>query len=223
MLEQDQWLSLYFKGGAYRYHQSNEKSYQTLQEGFVYTKVPSSAQESIHDLIQDGFKLIEVAIFLEQKYPLWCDKNDFSLSTVNVGFVQPTEKEQVAEIARNAFMGSRFYRDDRIPKAIAAQIKEHWVDNYFLGQRGDNMIVARLDGRVIGFLLLVQKTVIDLIAVSPDYFRRSIASAMLMFANENIGLLQAGTQLDNQASVAMYTKHGFFLKQAHYVLHKFIG
>lgn len=219
MFHKDEWLSQYFKGGAYSYSKSHHKDCQEIQQGFVYTKVPSENQDEINTLIKDGFKLVEVLVLFEQKNPV----ANHTKPENNIGFVKSEDEQGILEIAKNAFLTSRLYQDSRIPHAVASRIKEDWVANYFAGQRGDNLIVARVDGRVAGFLLLINKTTIDLIAVSPSYHRRGIASSMIGFANQTLGLLNAGTQLNNPGSIAMYEKCGFFMKYAYFVLHKFYG
>ncbi|HLB41786.1 MAG TPA: GNAT family N-acetyltransferase [Gammaproteobacteria bacterium] len=219
MLHKDEWLSQYFKGGAYSYRKSDNKDYQKIHEGFIYTKIPSHDQNEINLLIKDDFKLVEVSVLFEQKNSSFYQPR----LDVDIDFVKPKEKQEVVEIAKNAFLTSRLYQDSRIPYSIASQIKEDWVANYFSGQRGDNMIVAHINEKTVGFLLLINQTTIDLVAVSPNYYRMAIASSMIGFANLNFGLLRAGTQLNNQAAIAMYEKCGFFLTQSYFVLHKFIG
>ncbi len=220
MLHKDEWLSQYFTGGAYAYRKSaDDKINQQITEGFIYTKVPLHAQKEVNELIKDNFKLVEVSVSFEQKnlvqYPI--------RSTLIIDFVKLKEKQAVIDIAKDAFLSSRLYQDSRIPYVLANQIKEDWVANYFTGQRGDTMIVARLNEKIVGFLLLIKQTTIDLIAVSPDYYRMAIASSMIGFANLNVGLLKAGTQLNNQAAIAMYIRCGFFLTESYFILHKFVG
>lgn len=217
MLCKDEWLSQYFKGGAYKLSDTNT-SYNLL-EGFVYIKIPSDNFNGLNDLIKNDFKLIEVSVLMEQKLIIKYQRKP----EINIGFVQKDEQKDVLYIAKDAFQQSRFYQDKRISQRIASQIKKDWVNNYFLGSRGDQLIVARVKDKVIGFLLLINKNMIDLIAVSPNHHRKGIASAMIDYANQTIGLLTVGTQLNNKSSIAMYEKCGFQLKQAHFVLHKFYG
>lgn len=218
MLRKDEWLSQYFNGGAYVYHSSDQHSDQQLSEGFVYTKIPLENLTEMNALIKQGFNLVEVLVLFEQKIPVV-----YKQSSIDIGLVRSEEKTAVVNIAKNAFITSRLYQDARISHSIASQIKGDWVSNFFHGLRGDRMIVARVDNEIAGFLLLVNATTIDLIAVSPDHHRKNIASTMIAYANQHYGLLKAGTQLNNKASIAMYEKCGFMMKHAHFVLHKFYG
>ena len=219
MFNKDEWLSRYFKSGAYSYSISSDNNSEALEDGFAYTKIPIENQADINRLIKGGFNLVEILVNFEQKTPVKSVDNH----EITVGFVRKEEQAEVLEIAQNAFLASRLYQDSHISHATASQIKKDWVANYFLGQRGDHLIVARVGDKVVGFLLLVNQITIDLIAVSPNYHRRGMASAMIGLANDTVGLLKAGTQLNNLASITMYQKNGFFLKQAYCVLHKFFG
>ena len=218
MLRKDEWLSSYFKGGAYQLSSSASASV-SITEGFVYTKISTQDLTTLNTLVREGFNLVEISTLFEQQSPV----QNHITSKNNIGLVELEEKEAILAIAENAFITSRFYQDTRIPHDTASKIKKDWVSNYFSGKRGDNLIVARIDKEVAGFLLLIKNTTIDLIAVSPKYYRQGIGSSMITFANQAIGLLKAGTQLNNHGSIAMYQKCGFLLTQSHFVLHKFLG
>ena len=219
MLLKDEWLSLYFKEAVYSYQQSDLEDLKDIQSGFVYTKIPTEDQIQFDNLIKDGFELVETSLLFEQKkkviYPL--------VSSFDIGFVKKEEESDVRILAKNSFLSSRFYQDEHIPKSTADKIKEDWVANYFRGKRGDNMVVARYQDKVVGFLLLINQQTIDLIAVSPDYRRMGVAFLLIGFTNAKIGLLRAGTQSNNLSSIAMYKKSGFSLKKSFYVMHKFFG
>ena len=217
MLYKDEWLSHYFKAGVYCYQKSNQSCVENISADFIYTKIASQNQLDCNDLIRKGFNLIETSLLFEQEKSV-ADK----LLTLQVDFVKPEEQSDVVNIAKSAFAFSCFHQDDHISISLANQIKADWVANYFLGKRGDSMIVARINKRVAGFLLLINHTTIDLIAVSSRFLRKGVASQMITFANQKIGLLKAGTQITNQSSIALYEKSGFFLKQSSFVLHKFL-
>lgn len=215
-LNKDEWLSQYFEYGAYRYDAPFDM--QNFPKGFIYAKVPAEKLDQVNTLIQHGFKVIEVLLQFEQKNLLVLGRpNPFTIE-----FSCTEDKAAAAEIAGEAFAFSRFYQDDKISKSTASQIKSDWVSNYFTGQRGDNLIVARDKGHIVGFLLLVEKNIIDLIAVSAGYMGKGIGSAMIRYANQQVGMLKAGTQIINKPSLALYKKMGFFLQNGNFVLHRHV-
>lgn len=219
MLCRDEWLSRYFDGGAYVYQHVDEiNTPQEIRKGFLYTKIPSDNLELCNQLLCDQYKLVDISLLFEQRIPI----NFHVEKNFAIDFVKRTEEKEIIDIAYQSFTFSRFHQDTRIPKNLANRIKADWVKNYFLGMRGDNMITAHVDGNVVGFLLLIHKTTIDLIAVLSGFQKQGIATALIGFANQKVGLLKAGTQLNNHGSMIMYQRSGFFLTQAYYVLHKFL-
>lgn len=216
MLTKDEWLSQYFDHGVYRYDVPYE--IQDFPKGFVYSKVPLEKISEANRLMQNGFKVVEVMVQFEQKRLV---PNEWR-TDIQIEFSKPEDRNPVAKIAQESFVFSRFCQDEEISKITAHQIKTDWVSNYFKGKRGDNMIVAREKGSVIGFMLLMERSIIDLIAVSSAHTGQGIASAMIDYANQHVGLLRAGTQLINKPSIALYEKSGFFIKNANYILHRHI-
>ena len=126
MLHKDEWLSCYFRGGAFSYVNLHDESFRTISEGFVYAKVPIDDQAEVNYLIQKGFKLVEVSGFFEQRVAV---KHHIKVEN-SVGFVKKEEEQAILEIAESAFLTSRFYQDTHIPQAIANKIKRDWISSY---------------------------------------------------------------------------------------------
>lgn len=216
MLKEDLWLSKYFDGGAFYYH--HPYKINTFPKGFIFTKLFVDNLSDFDLLMEQDFKLVEVAVQYEQSNILLNKSNhDFDISFIG----NEQDSISIIEIAKDAFKLSRFYQDNKIQNSVASKIKTDWVANYFRGNRGNNMIVAKKNDAIIGFMLLINNT-IDLIAVSLENTRKGVASLLIQFANKHIGLLRAGTQLINKSSIALYENTGFKLKQAYFVLHKHV-
>lgn len=213
MLHKDEWLCEYFDGGAYAYKAPFDA--REFPAGFFYAKVVADNILDLRTLCAQGFDVVETLVTFKQQRPMI--KKD---TPYNIRLSKPEDRDGVVEIARDAFVSSRLYTDPDISNDVASKIKADWVDNFYKGARGDAMIVAQDDdGRIMGFLLLIGQ-VIDLIAVSKKEGQKGVASAMIAFANEEVGLLSAGTQIINAPSLALYQKCGFSLKNAEYVLHR---
>ncbi len=217
MLQRDEWLSQYFAPvSAYRYLKPFDTS--DFPKGFIYAKVLADEIEVFNDLVGQGLRLVEVSLsFVQQKSVDQSFKDAYSCR-----FACNSDKEQVTQIANNAFTCSRFYRDQNISCSLAGKIKEDWAANYFLEKRGTHMIVAESNSKICGFMLMINQ-VIDLVGVDQNHLRKGIATKMITFANKQIGLLKAGTQSSNTASVKLYQKSGFTLDQVQLVLHKHVG
>jgi ribosomal protein S18 acetylase RimI-like enzyme len=143
-----------------------------------------------------------------------------------IRFANSRDQDQVQNIARNSFIYSRFHCDPTIPKEMADTIKAEWAHNYFLGKRGDEMVVALVDDMVVGFLLLLRGNngdlTIDLIAVDERQRGKGIAGNMISYAesrHQDCSRILVGTQVANVASIRLYEKVGFWMHDSKYVLH----
>lgn len=214
MLHKDDFLSSYFPLGAYRYDPPYDAS--ELLGDFCYAKLPTNDTENLIKLVNQGFGVIDVLLHFEQQKAIDSTESEY----FHVGMALPQDKEDVLKIAAGAFTFSRFSRDKNIIPERSSAIKIGWVENFFNGSRGDGMIVARVQNKVVGFLLLINKNIIDLIAVAPNNFRRGVASQLIAFANQKRGLLAAGTQIINRPSITMYQKLNFYMTRSWFVLHR---
>lgn len=130
--------------------------------------------------------------------------------------------KHVKQIAESAFRFSRFHADPKFGLALASRIKAAWAGNYFLGQRGDRMLVAEEQGCPAGFILLVERlavTAVDLIAVDPAFQGRGLGQALLSAAEKEGRRICAGTQAANQTSCRLYKKCGYTVDKSESVFH----
>ncbi len=214
MLKKDEWLSQYFDHGAYSYHEPFDE--ENLPPGFISAKLNAQNISVLPKLLDADFKLIQSLVDFEQAKSVKVLQNK---DLYDIGLAVEADRHDVRQISHDAFVSSRFFMDSAIPRPIAAEVKAEWAVNYFNGQRGTDMVVARKGNKVIGFMLLID-TIIDLIAVHEDNKGQGIGTAMVSFANEKFGLLRAGTQLENLTSVNFYIKNNFFITGSKMILHR---
>ncbi len=189
---------------------------------FVYAKVPTSDLRTVAWLEGRGFHLIDTAIMLAKSVSVQKPAPGRSL-------VRPARAEDrgaVVALARTAFVSSRFHLDVAIPNALADAVKARWADSFFAGRRGEALLVAVVEGAIVGFNLLIHAPdgvmVIDLIAVGGDYRGRGIAGDLIAAAESQAFAfteIRVGTQLANRASVRCYERLGFRLQESQYVFH----
>jgi len=230
VLQQDIWLGNLLRCSAY--HVSSriqELSINSLppEPSFVDAKVEVSRLDEIHHLERLGFRLVDTNLQLSLKQ-ISC----LSRSALKACRWATTEDEaEVTEIASKCFTYSRFHLDPHIPNSIANQIKASWAKNYFKGERGDWMVVAVVNGKVVGFLQLLLSNenhlIIDLLAVAPTYRGQGLGRAMIDYAACNclpsLQKIQVGTQIVNTPALNLYRSMGFEFEQAEYILHLHIG
>lgn len=178
---------------------------------FIYSKIPISSK-NISKFLEDlGFYFIDMDIQFE--------KTVFSEQILSgnseIRFSKPDDVYDVMKISKQSFTHDRFHQDDKISDEISDKIKEKWAQNFYIGKRGDFMIVATKNDNIIGFLQLIKKDyllIIDLIAVDENHRGKKVATDMIKFAEnniKNIKKIRTGTQSSNKSSIKLYDKLGF--------------
>ena len=152
---------------------------------FVFSKISTDAVTVWQCLEKADFKLIDTNI----KFKLYGNISYKMKQQKDIKIVFAEKKHQKAagKIARNNFIYSRFHLDPLINNNTADKIKQNWVENYFVGKRGDEMVLALMNGEPVGFLQLIIKErglCIDLIGVDKIAQGQGVASNMIQFARK---------------------------------------
>ena len=222
-IQKDEWLTGLM--GCDAYHLSgklNDFNEVMLPESrsFVDVKVDVNRIISLMSLQNKGFRVVDTNVQLLRR----ADTMDIDPSQCR--FANESDYSEVCRIAGSAFTKSRFHLDPLISPEIANFVKREWAGNFFKGKRGEWMIVAEIEGKVVGFLQVLKtpdSIVIDLIAVQGNAQGKGIASSMVSFANKvclsRPYKILVGTQISNLPSLAFYTKMGFRIVSSEYVLH----
>jgi GNAT superfamily N-acetyltransferase len=188
---------------------------------FIYTRVSPLQSRWVSFLEYLGFHLADTNVLLSKP----CVQHGHGIKGGRCRFAAVDDQIETMDIARRAFIFSRFHQDPAFGRETADHIKASWAGNYYKGKRGDYMVVAVVDSRVVGFLQLLirqKDLVIDLIAVDEPYRRQGIACQMIEFAESNCGnygCIYVGTQIANTASLQAYERMGFRFQSANYVFH----
>jgi len=224
VLSFDPWLSGLLGKPAYHLSTHTSRHGESLRElapgpAFVDAKVPTSDLTDVRRLESSGFRIVDVNVQLAadtQSIP--------RLDRPEIGFACADDEESVAAIAERSFVFDRFHADP-LTSSAAGAVKREWARNFFRGERGAWMVVARQRAGVVGFLQLLRgegHVAIDLIAVRDQARGNGLAEAMVAFASANCGPLdrvEVGTQVSNVPSLRLYEKLGFRIEGSKYVLH----
>ena len=229
-LMKDSWLSTTLQREAFRVVLSSQSTTEdghekiaNLSKGsFLYSKISTDDLQSVRQLESIGLRIVETALTFELQEPNIMNEkcgNFFSRHAT------AADQRAVAALAEESFTNSRFHKDPEI-KSYADQIKREWAENYFLGKRGDQLVLAESKGKIVGFLQLLvpdaSLLVIDLIAVSHEVRGQGLAKAMIAFAcncGSRYEKVRVGTQAHNIPSVRLYEGLGFRLVDSAFVLH----
>ena len=193
---------------------------------FLYSKIAPGACASVSLLEDLNYSRVEKSLgFIKH---LSGSKQGSSTTGPDNGIrlALPGDSPDVGRIARTAFSKSRFHQDPLIPDQVANRIKEAWALNFFSGGRGDAMVVAVDQSRVIGFLQILRpsdsRAVIDLVATDPAHHGQGVATRMLQFMEthyDKVQTIEVATQETNALSVKLYSKLGYTLKTSGLVYH----
>lgn len=189
---------------------------------FVHTKVNTTEVKTVKILESYRFNVVDTNITFDR---------DITKNTKRkiAAKIRPAEKKDIVAATRLAadnFRYTRFHLDPCIGPETAKKIKGEWVKNYFSGTRGEQLLVAEVDAKVIGLIQLFfpddNSVVIDLIVVDKEYMRKGIATDLIHYTEDmyqDKDKIIVGTQIANIPSARLYEKLGFKLFKTRYVLH----
>jgi ribosomal protein S18 acetylase RimI-like enzyme len=136
--------------------------------------------------------------------------------------LRPAGAEDLAileDISKGAFYDSRFFWDNNIPRERAEELYATWVRKSVQGGYADAAYVARVDGKIGGFVTLDVRNEIGhiaLIAVHRDMRGAGIGSSLVRTAHTYYaerGVLRAEvvTHGSNVGAQRLYARHGYQL------------
>jgi ribosomal protein S18 acetylase RimI-like enzyme len=190
--------------------------------GFFFTRVPAGEVAALHRFENAGFHVVDTTVGLEARSAVLAGR----ACPPGVRLARPSDRDAVAGLASRSFQWSRFHLDPGVSDAIADRSRAEWVSNFFVGARGDALVVAEHDRNVDAFLLLLGPAsgilTIDLIAVDRGRRRNGLGAACIGFAAVHFTdarMLRVATQAANVGSLRFYENLGFRTISSQYVLH----
>lgn len=185
----------------------------------VSGRVPEDDRATRKALEAVGFRAVETLVtFYQPARP--ATPVDQAIDLASAG-----EVDACVRLALDAFTYDRLHRDPLVPETAADAVRAAWVRND-VGGRAAAPLVARRDGRVIGFnlcLLTHRTAVIDLIAVEAGHRGLGLGAALIEAAFGHFGAaidgIRVGTQAENPASIRLYEKTGFSVERRETTLH----
>lgn len=223
----DPWLSAALGRAAWRVSGELPENLITDHTSPIFI----DAKPAVHDVeahdyfFRCGFRLVCTSVLFKCNEFKSVSESGSRLD-YQIRFADSFDRSVVGDLAAASFKYDRFHTDTSISDDIADLIKRQWAENFFLGQRGDWMVVAQERGQIVGFLQLINQggeaLMIDLIAVKASARGRGYARRMISFAAKNCmegAPILVGTQLANVASIALYEEVGFRMMAANHVFH----
>ena len=222
LYNKDKWLTEQFGYDVYNIKDLNENILNKIDNkslrNFCYYKTNNKV--NINYAKKLNLKLVEKSITFKLKI---IKKYAFSQ---NCRLAQKKDKSYIIKLSKKSFINSRFFQDENISKKLAEKIKENWINSYFLGNRGNQIIVYEENSKIYGFILLIlnkNTLVIDLIAVDQRKRGKSVGTRLLESSInffKNSKYIIAGTQEKNIDAIKFYKKNDFFIFQKGFTLHR---
>lgn len=182
-------------------------------------RLPEAARHEILALEGAGFGVVECLLTLGRTLP------ETLPAPTSIGPMRAGEEEACAALAGRVFQYDRFHWDPRIDDRAADRLKSAWILNAARG-RANAMLVARDGSQVVGFNACMRNgdaAVIDLIGVAPEARGRGLGAALVEAALAHYAgharEMIVGTQSKNTASLAMYQRAGFRVRDSHLTFH----
>ena len=241
MIEGDRWLGSVLGCPAFRVSMAPDGSGQSIllspqdlcesaQSGnaFFYAKVPTTRLDQARLLNAAGFVIADVNVTFEREPAMLPAETVNQPATIREA--APGDFQAALDIAATCFVYSRFHLDPLISKPRANAVKRAWIDSYCQRRRGECLVVAELDGRVVGFNAIQTVTanggtvrIIDLIGVHTSSQGRGVGRQLVNhFVHSSTGRaarVRVGTQAANIPSMRLYEACGFRVVGTTYVLH----
>lgn len=195
---------------------------QGIARVFVDASAPTQRFDIVNACAGAGMHLVDTNLRLERK--MLRPFGPLRQGATPARDATPNDRGEVIAIARSCLRWSRFHRDQHIKPEAADALKAAWADNFFLGKRGDGMIVVDSRGGVAGFLLYLLKEtemIIDLVAVAEEHRGMGMGVSLLVEAARQTDAerIVTGTQLANVAAVGFYENLGFRLIGSNHTFH----
>ncbi|MFC3039562.1 GNAT family N-acetyltransferase [Virgibacillus xinjiangensis] len=219
-LEATPWDKRNFLVDTYQLTEYSEAALQQTSEteGHFTLKVPPSADTQ--NLVKHGFYYVDTLT-----EPV-CRRNRFeTVYQEGITFTREYDREEILDIAGEAFKGGRFHRDFNIPDYMADRRYRNWVSD-LIDQ--DQILALQFEDRTAGFFAY-EKDRILLLGMHKDFRGRGLAKAFTsacveeQFRISGYDQLKTSISPSNPASLNVFISLGFRLNGAVNVYHKLNG
>ncbi len=196
----------------------------------LIARTPSQEIRFVQQLEELGFRLMDTLVYYRrdlQRMPL-PEAQDAAL----IRPVQNGEEAAVRAIAAQSFQGyfGHYHADPRLDQAACDAAYISWAERSCVDRSvADEVLVAELDGQLVGFLTLRRNTAeqaeIVLNGVLPSVQKRGIYRDLVVHALRQALAWQAhelivSTQIVNLAAQKVWVRVGFEPSRFYYTFHK---
>ena len=232
MLQFLEWDSNFFQLGAARLDASKLApdemvvELQSLKDSdyqLIYIFSPHGVESINKEIIGSGGKLVDQKVTFSMNISGFIPQYSPKIRSC-LGFEMDKDLEMLA-IESGKY--SRFKVDEQIPRNKFEDLYRLWMKNSLLGVFAKEVFVFEDDGKKTGMVsvdIRGGEGWIGIIAVDEKSRGKQIGkhlmhAAIQYFMEQNVGILNVQTQLDNSVSCAFYEKIGFRIRNIEDVYH----
>ena len=118
----------------------------------LIARCPTSEIESVHDMEDEGFRLMDTLVYLRK------DLRDHhpqpQQTELTIRTFEPADLHQVVDVARASFAGYKghYNVDHRLEPKAAIEVYASWAERCCLDPSvADRVLVAEINGKIVGF------------------------------------------------------------------------
>jgi dTDP-4-amino-4,6-dideoxy-D-galactose acyltransferase len=218
--------------------------------GFKVAKIPNNSIANnpciiLEDLYRNNINLCYYSSNTQLNDPIYKNKfYDIKLVVKRVPIVKHISKvtpfhdnitfynksfpdEDLIRLAQSAGKQGRFGNDSNIPKSKYEELFKNWIINSVNGQMASDILVYKVDGKIVGFTSLkIDKGIgyAPLFAVDREFEGKGVSFALMRaaettFIKKGVKKVLSGTQEINKKAVKVYERYGFKILEPEYVYH----
>lgn len=193
----------------------------------------SLSSATVNHLVRSGFDLINTLISFKM------DRKDYhsvrfaqkDIDSIIIREATQADADSVIKLASSAYRITRYHLDARLDKALCDKLYATSVENAVHGRYADEVLVAEMEGRVIGYYT-AKKVCYPLLSITVGYGLLTavdsstrgmgvyslLNNAILDWYYRNTDVSEMGTYLPNKAIHKTFTNNGLAIVRGVYQL-----
>jgi GNAT superfamily N-acetyltransferase len=201
--------------------------------------VPAAETRVAHAFERDGWRLVDST--LEFAWEAGKTRPSAANSRLTLRDARPSDRA-LRDLTKEVYMRSirtRFLADPWLPAERTGELYARWFENAIDGTFADNVVIAELDGRPVGFNMIKIESDLSRVAgmgfaahgiAAVDPITRGLGAqpAMLHYSTEWFGkeggrFTRGRVLINNQPMQRACLKSGGFIAQAFHTFHAWLG
>jgi GNAT superfamily N-acetyltransferase len=200
--------------------------------GLIIARCATTDSAAAQELESRGFRLMDTLVYWTRD--VTDEQAKAYRPAVPTRPMQDSDAIGVRQVSEGAFSGyfGHYHADPRLARRQCDEVYADWARRLCLDRGGGrDVLVAELEGRVVGFAALrcnsENESEVVLTGVRPEHQRRGILHAMITGSlcwavNQGRSRLTMSTQIVNLGSQKVLARLGFEVSSSYYTFHRWL-